>query len=146
MSNGTPSEAGLLSGLRDIDLGSFFGGMTPGGGFQTFKTLSDALSAGTVGVLWSGVTGTVDPWSKAGQISEQAAAYTRAGMDPRSAEAQAESDVTNALRAAGADPEQIPDYMKQLGDLLTIALILGVIYLGAQVFIVGKAWKEVLSP
>ena len=135
-----------MSNGEQSQLQSWVGGLTPGGGFQTLKTLSDALSASTVGILWSAATGTVDPWTKDQQIADQAAAYTRAGMDSERAKTQAESDVTNALSAAGADPSQVPEYMKQLGDLLVLALIVGVIYLGAQVFIVGKAWKEALSP
>jgi hypothetical protein len=140
MSDSTP-QAGVLSGIEQVPPSSLF--LHPISGLST---LSDALSAGVLGSIWSGATGTIDPWTKSKMVSDQATALQNAGMNANAAQSQAESDVTNSLQASGADPGQIPGYWADIGTVLTWALVAGVLYLLAQVFIVGKAWEDVLSP
>lgn len=110
------------------------------------------IAAATAGVLWSARFGGVDPWTKENMVIDQQAALLLAsggGIPEEQARFQAESSVTATLKAANADPSQAgesEDLLKTLGTLLTLALVVGALYLAAQVFIVGKAWKEVLSP
>lgn len=111
-----------------------------------YDAAHNAVASSTMGVIYQAAWGKIDPWTKEKMVADQAVALQQAGMNSDAAKAQASADVTSALQAAGADPEQIPEYWKTLGDLLTLAIIAGVVYLLAQVFIVGKAWKEVLSP
>jgi len=111
-----------------------------------YDAAHNTVASSSVGVIYQAATGMIDPWTKDALIARETADLMQAGMEASAARSQAESDVTNALIAAGADPSQEPDYWKSFGDLLTLALIVGVIYLAAQVFIVGKAWKDVLSP
>jgi hypothetical protein len=85
------------------------------------------LAAHTIGVLWSGGSGTVDPWSKEKLIEDETNSLIAGGMDPQSARAQAESDITGSLKASGADPSQantvgrISGQLAQIGNWLLIA-------------------------
>ena len=110
------------------------------------ETLKYAATLPASAIWTSAVTGTVSPWEKDKLISDLNASLQQAGIDAESAANQAARDVTNTLVAAGADPSNVPDWYKTLGDILTWALILGVAYLLIQVIVIGKAWKEVLSP
>lgn len=98
----------------------------------------DSFLSNTVGVLWRGATGTVDPWSKNAQIKEEAAAIIQAGGDTSTAEAQARIDVTGALVAQKADPSQATILSAGLKDVL----IWGVIILVAYGFITGFAQRK----
>ena len=110
------------------------------------------LAGNTVGLIWSARYAGVDPWTKANLVADEAIDKVRASGGTISFEealGQAQANVTSALKAANADPSQAgedEDLLKTLGDILTVAVIVGVIYLGAQILIAGKAWKEVLSP
>jgi hypothetical protein len=59
---------------------------------------------------------------------------------------QAQSDVTDALTEAGADPSQIPSWFSDAGYILTVAMIAAIVYLAVQLLLLGKEWKAVLSP
>jgi hypothetical protein len=61
------------------------------------------LAADTVGVLWSAVSGTVDPFTKAQQVNAEANALLDAGGNPATGVSQAEKDV--AAGYGDADPE-----------------------------------------
>jgi len=110
------------------------------------------LAGNTVGLIWSGRYGGVDPWTKANLAADRAIDIVRStygAMSFDEALLQAQAETTSLLRAQNADPSQAgenEDALKTLGDVLIVVAIIGVIYLGAQVFIVGKAWKEALHP
>ena len=61
-----------------------------------------SIAADTVGVLWSAASGTVDPFTKAQQVYEEANARLDAGGNPDTAVSQAEADVAAAY--GDADP------------------------------------------
>lgn len=87
----------------------------------------DSVLGNTIGTIWRGATGTVDPWTKAGMIEDQAKAQIQAGGNPDLANQQAQSDVTSALKADKADPS---DAQNGLGASLNSAknyIIVGVV-------------------
>lgn len=74
-----------------LDVASTPPGTSPtplGGSLNTFL-------ADTAGVFYRGVTGKVDPWTKAELIDQATASYIKAGMDPTLAQGQAATDISS---------------------------------------------------
>lgn len=108
--------------------------------FTNVRQVLDWIGSGTIGLVWRSGFGTVDPWTKSGQISSQAEAVAQAANRPANDldYAQADSTVTATLKLNNADPSQSSlfsnnpgliaaiDILKQLGYFLIAG---GVIYL-----------------
>jgi len=126
--------------------------------YQQFAEEFDWLGYGqnwlighTAGVLWSAKSATVDPWTKANMVHDDAVDLMRASggtLSASAALAQASQAVTATLKAAGADPSQESEYdaLKQLGNIVGWVAIIAALYLAIQLVALGKSWKDVLSP
>lgn len=84
-------------------------------------------TAGNQGAWWAAFTGTVPPQTKQTIVQQETQGLIKAGVDPATAAAQANSDVTNTLLAANADPSQVltPDLTapSSISDWLVIGAI-----------------------
>lgn len=75
------------------------------------------------GGAWAEATGTVPPGTKQTIIQQETAGLIRAGVDPATAAAQANSDVTAVLTSANADPSQATSAPSSISDWLVIGAI-----------------------
>ena len=97
----------------------------------------DTALSNTVGVLWRGATGTVDPWTKNNQVAAETETMVQAGADPATAAAQAQADVTGALKSQKADPTDaqngLASSVNQAKNYIIIAVVvIAAIYLGGK--------------
>jgi hypothetical protein len=92
-------------------------------------SLYDSIMSDTVGVVYRGATGNVDPWTKQEIVDNEAASQIQAGADPATAQDNAEANVTATLQdftlggddRVGADPSQASISLPSLQSLLTAA-------------------------
>lgn len=77
-------------------------------------------TSGIADVIHNATYGTLTDSQKQAIVQQEVAGLVRAGVDPATAAAQANSDVTNVLTASNADPSQTPG---QAADYLAIGAV-----------------------
>lgn len=78
------------------------------------------------GGSWAELTGTVPPGTKQTIIQQETDNLIKAGVDPATAAAQANQDVTTVLKSSNADPSQAsiaPGMISSIWDYLAIGAI-----------------------
>lgn len=104
-----------------------------------------SVMSDTVGLVWRGFTGTVDPWTKNNIVTCNAAQLQKASAGSLSkcqATAAAQTSATNYLVSVGGDPSQASCGLKSsldkfLSDIESVLLWAGI---GAVVLILAYAF------
>lgn len=119
----------------------------------------DTAMSDSVGVVWRAASGTVDPWTKQGQVDDATAAIQKASegtIDQATAQAQATSDASTVLLSNNADPSQFQTGLLKsvhaLGDTVKTITESGsksILYIGIGVALLVVAYlvteKKLLS-
>lgn len=89
----------------------------------------NTFASDTLGVVWR-FTGTVDPWTKANQIEDEANALVKASggtISVEDATKQAQTDVTNAYNYNNADPSAaLSGVGKGISDFTHTLVLIGI--------------------